>query len=627
MNTYQQNCKSKGQYAEDVRSHLQVGWLLNFTVLALLLTLCACGGGGGSSKSGDTGQASKSLLSIAISADATNVKVGQTLKVSATATYSDGSTQDVSSVATWSTADVALASVSSAGTVKALSAGTVRISASLSGFNQAFDLNVLQLCRFTNVTDGILVSNAQQLRTALANAGGNGKDDIIYINGGTYIADTPFVYDAKGGVDKISLIGCDKEDVVFDGLSQKRVFHFQKNGAISNYLSSQQYNIHNPPFPSLLISKLTVKNGKDVGDNNTYGRNGGGMLIERYTTELDQLVFTANYGQYWGGGFAGAGDLTIRSSRFTGNTALQAGSAFESCGSIVMYDTIVEGGNFSQAFNGVAISRTICVEANYANKNVSIYRSTFRSNGGALGVIGGYGLQQDGSGNVPLGEVLIEDSIFQDNARHALDFVNAGNMTVRRTQFLRNGPRKNSDEFEGLWADCTHQSFSCSWGGAIAIRSGIGILRFEDSEFTDNNSPNYGGAIFHGGGNCELNESPCLPLLDPRSKQPSLVLVNTLFKGNRSHRGAAVSIGRLPGGQGFQFGNAMIVGGAFENNVATVVVPSSGKMPIDGLVSSVLYVGGQLTLCGQTSFQGNLADKDVFTLGGDGSSANCPTPP
>ncbi len=554
------------------------------------------------------------------------MKQGQALKLSAVATYSDGSSQDVSSLATWSTADGSLASVAPDGTVSGLSAGTTNVSASFGGVAQSRAITIAPLCRFGSVTDGVVVSNAAELRTSLAEAGGNGKDDKIYINGGTYVADTPFVYDAKGSLEKISLIGCDTDEVVFDGRSLKRVFHFQKNGPITDYQSGA-VDIYHPPFPSLYVSRITVKNGNDVGDSNLYGRNGGGMLIERYTTELDQVVFAANFGQYWGGGFAGAGDLVIRSSRFTGNTALQAASAFESCGSIDMADTVVEGGNYSAQYNGVAISRTICIAANYADKNVIIRRSRFQGNGGALGVIGGYGLQGDDLANLRLGEVLIEDSLFQDNARHALDFASAGNLTVRRTRFVRNGPRRNADELSFMWMDCTDPSQNCSWGGAVAIRDGIGVHRFEDSEFIDNHSPNYGGAIFHGGGNCETHASPCVSPGSARSLHPNLILVNTNFRGNRSHRGAAVSIGRGPGNQGFRYGNALVVGGVFENNVATAVVPSSGKTPIDGMTSSILYVGGQLTLCGQTGFLGNVADQDVLVLGTRGNEASCPPTP
>lgn len=179
-----------------------------------------------------------------------------------------------------------------------------------------------------------------------------------------------------------------------------------------------------------------------------------------------------------------------------------------------------------------------------------------------------------------------------------------------------------------MWSDCTDQSYNCSWGGAVAIRSGIGVHRFEDSEFIDNYAPNYGGAIFNGGGNCETYLSPCVPPpKSSRSTEPKLILVNTSFKGNRSHRGAAVSWGRYYTNMGFTYGNVMVIGGAFQGNVATAVVPSSGKTPKDGMTSSILYVGGQLTLCGQTSFLGNVADQDVLVLGGVGSAGNCPTTP
>jgi len=587
-----------------------------FAMAWVPFALVACGGGGAASS-----PASPVLLSIAVSGGSNGVKQGQAVQLSALATYSDGTSKDVSSGANWASADNAVISVSSTGLATGMAAGTSNVSATLAGVSRSVAITVTAICSFTGVTDGIVVSNATQLRAALSAAGGNGKDDAIYINGGLYIADTPFIYDAKGSTEKISLIGCDKDDVVFDGRSTSRIFHFQKNGPIKDYQSGA-VDIYHSPFPSLLVRNVTLKNGSDASDSNLYGRNGGGMLIERYTTEMDHVIFSGNFGQYWGGGFSGAGDLIISSSRFTGNTALQSGSAFESCGSINIYDTVFEQGNASLYYAGAAVSRTTCIEADYATKPVSIYRSTFQGNGTALAIIGGYGLEN----SLLLGEVLIEDSLFQDNVRRALYLVDAGNLNVRRSRFLRNGPRKNEDALSFTWNDCINQIQDCVGGGAVMIVSGIGTLRFENSEFVENRAPNYGGAIFHLGGSCEQYITPCVPPVLARAAQASLILVNNIFKGNQSHRGAAVSIGRQPGSKGFQYGNSLIVGGSFFDNVATSLVPSSGRTPIDGLTTSIIYVGGELNICGQPILTGNLAEKEIIALGGKFSN-NCPASP
>jgi len=59
--------------------------------------------------------------------------VGATLQFTATGTYSDGSTADVTSQVTWASSDTSIATVSEAGLATGVAAGTAEITASLSG--------------------------------------------------------------------------------------------------------------------------------------------------------------------------------------------------------------------------------------------------------------------------------------------------------------------------------------------------------------------------------------------------------------------------------------------------------------------------------------------------------------
>src|SRR6185295_11549553 len=62
-----------------------------------------------------------------------SVTVGQTVQYTARATYTDGSSQNLTSGPAWSTSNGSLGSISSAGGLSALAAGTVNVQASYSG--------------------------------------------------------------------------------------------------------------------------------------------------------------------------------------------------------------------------------------------------------------------------------------------------------------------------------------------------------------------------------------------------------------------------------------------------------------------------------------------------------------
>jgi uncharacterized protein YjdB len=82
------------------------------------------------------------LASIAVSGAATSIAVGGTDQFTATATYSDGSSQDVTATASWSSSTPSVASISAAGLATAASAGSTTISASLNGVSGSTTLAV-----------------------------------------------------------------------------------------------------------------------------------------------------------------------------------------------------------------------------------------------------------------------------------------------------------------------------------------------------------------------------------------------------------------------------------------------------------------------------------------------------
>src|SRR5437588_2985656 len=101
-----------------------------FIVLFLLgLGLTACGGGAASTSTTTT-SGTPTVTSMAISQGG-SVNPGATLQLKATATYSDNSSKDVTSVAMWTSSSTVEATVSAAGLVTGVAPGTVTIMATL----------------------------------------------------------------------------------------------------------------------------------------------------------------------------------------------------------------------------------------------------------------------------------------------------------------------------------------------------------------------------------------------------------------------------------------------------------------------------------------------------------------
>ena len=91
--------------------------------LALAAAAAGCNSGG----------AGTTLVSIAIQPSPFSVFRGKTIQLSATGSYSDGSSADLTATATWTSSDGAVATVSAGGLVSGISPGTVTLGATIEG--------------------------------------------------------------------------------------------------------------------------------------------------------------------------------------------------------------------------------------------------------------------------------------------------------------------------------------------------------------------------------------------------------------------------------------------------------------------------------------------------------------
>lgn len=103
-------------------------WLPLFValpVLAMLGLLSACGGGGGSGG----GTPPVTLRSVSVTPANPSIALGGTQQFTATGSYSDGSSQNLTASATWSSATPSVATVSSSGLATSVATGSATISA------------------------------------------------------------------------------------------------------------------------------------------------------------------------------------------------------------------------------------------------------------------------------------------------------------------------------------------------------------------------------------------------------------------------------------------------------------------------------------------------------------------
>lgn len=96
------------------------------------------------------------LQSIAVTPASPSVETGLTKQLIATGTYSDSSTQDITTQATWTSATLANATVNSSGLVTGVAAGTSLIGANLNGVFGSTTLTVITLgSSWAPVTSGV----------------------------------------------------------------------------------------------------------------------------------------------------------------------------------------------------------------------------------------------------------------------------------------------------------------------------------------------------------------------------------------------------------------------------------------------------------------------------------------
>ena len=211
----------------------------------------------------------------------------------------------------------------------------------------------------------------------------------------------------------------------------------------------------------------------------------------------------------------------------------------------------------------------------------------------------------------------------------------SGNLNITNSKFIDNyegvgglNASNNPCDSLGNGGNYSYHSGSCASGGAINLNkifsddfdSYWGVLTIKDSEFTGNSATDFGGAINMGGSvRCDdsfseyyragCNEYSYGNIVSNISAEPfDIVIKNSTFKNNSSHRGAAISLGKVfP-----QAGNILIENSIFESNIATI--PEGYEQNVEDLESSIVVVGGNAEIY-NTTFLDNVADIEIWIKG------------
>ncbi|MDH4161173.1 MAG: DUF1566 domain-containing protein [Nitrospirota bacterium] len=144
-------------------------------VLCLSLIAAACGGGGGGGI-----PSAATLTSIAVTPATPSIALGTTQQFAATGTFSDGSTQNLTTQVGWSSSDTGKATINSAGLATSVAVGTTTVTATSGNIVGTATLTVtnatLASIAVTPATASIATGATQQFTARGTYSDGSAKD-------------------------------------------------------------------------------------------------------------------------------------------------------------------------------------------------------------------------------------------------------------------------------------------------------------------------------------------------------------------------------------------------------------------------------------------------------------------
>ena len=162
-------------------------------ILLFSVLLTACSGVKNTSQQGGGGgqPVSASLTAVNVTPPAASIATAATMSLHATGTFSDGSTQDLTSSAQWKSTDTSVATVSGAGVVTGVATGVVTVTARSGSFSGTATLTVSDAG--TNLTSIVIspanpsvpVNTTQQLTAVGSYSDGSSRDLTALVTWGS----------------------------------------------------------------------------------------------------------------------------------------------------------------------------------------------------------------------------------------------------------------------------------------------------------------------------------------------------------------------------------------------------------------------------------------------------------
>jgi hypothetical protein len=287
-------------------------------LIAVALT-AACGGSPPSPSTTTTTSSSPSVTSVAVSGGG-QAQPGQSAQLTATATFSDGSTQNVTQQATWDTTNAAVATVSSSGLVNFIAAGDVEIRATYRSVTGSTRLTVSAAPRPRYRLSGVLTDQingrgVDQARVEVVSGLNAGRSVTTPADGSYAFSDliedsftvrftSPFYEPADRSV---TLNADTRVDVVMKPATDVTAFY----GTYNVNLAVNQQNCEFPVIPGN-TGQLTLAGNKD-------GTSFTATIVERGTTRSygGRMQSDGSFSGNGGGVIAGvAGPPVVGTSLF-----------------------------------------------------------------------------------------------------------------------------------------------------------------------------------------------------------------------------------------------------------------------------------------------------------------------
>ncbi len=453
------------------------------------------------------------MVSIAVSPGNPELPVGVPGQFTATGTFADGSTRDITRFVTWASATPSVATISGTGVASALAQGTSAITASLAGVTGPADtLTVIPSSVVNTTADNFGFSHGTiSLRDAIAGANAVPGQTITFDP--TVFASAQTITLSLGQLELSDTSGTETitgpaAGVTVRGNNTSRVFQVDSGVTAT-------------------ISGLTITGGKAVNGGGVYLNNGG-------TATLTDCTVSGNSASNNGGGLANnGGSLTLIGCAVSGNSASNNGgglannggsltligcavsdnSAKDNGGGVftdgygtttltnctVSGNTALKGGVFTN--QGTTLMTSCTVSGNSARYGAGVYTTTYGTATLTNVTVSGNSASVNGGGVYSSGTTTLTDCTIRGNSASAhgggVEATYVGNHTT-------------------TLINCTVSGNSASDGGG-GFTNGGGATDLTNCTISDNSATNSGGGL------CAVNGS---------DGTGTTTLANTIVAGN-----------------------------------------------------------------------------------------------